>query len=430
MFPSFQGNDPGSMDGPGEAPFQRMDGDDRSPFRRLDPEDRSDRMDRGPPPPVPNQATSSSVPLDHASLSDWQSDPSRDQGPGLVRAGASAGSFAAPSFANDGLLGGLLDKGMSFAADAALGAQVARVSMGLDAKVRKACESEFASNLGLTSFARGLATISSNLPFQGSDGCTSPTSATRDGEVTEVEHTGLCNLIQQSINSQTHLETVLSALEDYQRHRQGLAEAEQRLGLALQEAGQREQGSYGEALSACGRVHQQASARRLEAHAAEELHVVSKLRAHHGKAAVDCRRTARRYECTWQELQVLRRARNSTQRMKQMASGDSPLTPVVEGNANTTEESVLQRLRAEADASRGKLTMFQAKHSADYGSSMGAHMEAISAETAALATAFAGAASAAEMVKKPNTNASDIVEAGSASASAFPRPADQSPQLL
>merc|ERR1712232_137029 len=97
--------------------------------------------------------------------------------------------------------------------------------------------------------------------------------------------------IQEFQDSQQHLDTVLLALEDYQRHRQGLADAAQRLGMALQEAGQRAPGPLGDALVASGTAHSRAAERRRSAANAEELRSLSKLRAHHGKAAADCRRT-------------------------------------------------------------------------------------------------------------------------------------------
>jgi len=212
---------------------------------------------------------------------------------------------------------------------------------------------------------------------------------------------------QQSSDSREHLEAVLTALEDLQKHRQGLADAEQRLAQALQEAGQREHGPYGEALAVCGKVHQQAASKRLEAHAAEELHVVSKLRAHHGKAGSDVKRTARKYEMAWQELQTLRRARSEAQRTKQSASGDTMLSPTVETNAASTEEQKVAFLRSAADSVRGKLTMFEAKHGTDYGVSMGTHMGCLAVEQKAVADIYATAQDSAEVVKasKPSIGA-------------------------
>merc|ERR1719350_652691 len=96
--------------------------------------------------------------------------------------------------------------------------------------------------------------------------------------------------------SQEHNKAVVSALEAYQTHRQGMLDASQRLALALQEAAHRNKGAYGESLGALGVAHQKAAQIRKEAHSSDEIHVLSKLRVHNLQAATDCRKSARNYE--------------------------------------------------------------------------------------------------------------------------------------
>lgn len=269
----------------------------------------------------------------------------------------------------------------SLAADAKLGAQVARVRLGLDARVRKACESPVLSQLGPTSAMLRPRELS-------------PTPS----EALEPE--GLRELISSSTEAHAHLRVVLSAMEDYQRHRQGLAEAAQRLGLALQEAGQRSPGEFGEALGACGLAQQRAAAARREASGVEEVHVLSKLRAHDGKAASDCRRAVRQYEAALHELRLLRRARLEAQLSKQAASGDSMLAPRVEADAARLEEAWLERVRETGDKAEAKLRMFQAKHQSDYAFSIATHMAGIAAEEQRIAEAHAEAAGAVAVVRR------------------------------
>lgn len=371
MFPSFQGS---QGDAHATELNERSPGGS-SPFHRYDNDDESDRE---------------------------RISPFQDHPPTAVRAApgspsqASVGqNFSANLGPLEGYWTGGVDRVMSLAADATLGAQVARVRVGLDAKVRKACEAPIFTQLGLETITSGIANRTAGSAVETLAAAALPAQ----GDVSQAEHENLCVMIQRSKDAQAHLEAVLGALEDYQKHRQGLADAEQRLALALQEAGQREQGAYGEALATCGKAHQQAAAKRLEAHAAEELHVVSKLRAHYGKAGADVKRTTRRYEAAWQELQVIRRARTEAQRLKQAASGDSLLAPTVEGNAATTETVKVHLLRAEADSVKGKLSMFEAKHATDYGVSMGAHMECLVAEQSNISQFYVAAQSAAETVK-------------------------------
>jgi len=280
--------------------------------------------------------------------------------------------FAAPTPASqaEGYLASIL----SFAADAKLGAQVARVRLGLDAKVRQAWESQWLSRFAGSSSGSGF-------------------SAAQD-------EAGIQTLIQQSRDAQEHLKVILGALEDYQRHRKGLADAAHRLGLALQEAGMRSPGQYGEALRSCGVAHQQAAACRMEAHAAEELHVLSKLRAHDGKAAADCRRSVRKFEAAVQELRVLQKARLEAQSAKQMANGDSPLTPTVEADAARFEETWVQRVQSAGEAVRGKLSMFEAKHAADYAASVVSHFSSVATEESRISQAFADIATSLDPIRR------------------------------
>mmetsp|Transcript_76175 Transcript_76175/g.205494 ORF Transcript_76175/g.205494 Transcript_76175/m.205494 type:complete len:387 (-) Transcript_76175:135-1295(-) len=305
----------------------------------------------------------------------------------LAAAAVSSSSSSFPSFAAAAPSASSLKEYFasiaSFAADAKLGAQVARVRMGLDAKVLQACESPAVAKLGGSALG----------------GVVRPRSvAAASGELDD--RPGLRELINSSKASQDHLKIILDALEDYQRHRQGLADASHRLGLALQEAGQRSPGEYGEALSACGEAHQQAGSARTEACAAEELHVLSKLRAHDGKAASDCRRTVRQYEAAVHELALLRRARQDAQLAKQAASCDSVLAPTVEGDAARSEEAWVQRVQASGEAVQGKLSMFEAKHAVDYAASVTSHMKSVAAEESRVSGAFAEAAKSVEVVRR------------------------------
>jgi len=262
----------------------------------------------------------------------------------------------------------------SLAADAKLGAQVARVRLGIDAKFQKACDqAPLLSRLGLKPARVTQGTL--NMGWM--------EAASRPQEELDVN-----SLIHQFEESQDHLKTVLEALEDYQRHRAGLAEAGHRLGLALIEASQRAPGQpVGEALRTCGTVHKQAATRRDAARAAEELHVVSKLRAHSGKAAADCRRAVRRYECALREVQLMETARREATRAKEV-SGDSLLTPTVEGESERAEEASKQRLQSATDEAKAKLSMFQAKHAVDYASSLALHMKSTQAEEGAIRDEF------------------------------------------
>merc|ERR1712018_561995 len=100
----------------------------------------------------------------------------------------------------------------------------------------------------------------------------------------------------------------LPALEDYQRHRRGIADAAQRLGMAMQEAGQRSMGPFGDALGVLGMAHRQAAAQRLDAHTVEERQAFEPIRMHYEQAAKDCKRALREYEAARKELRLLRQA--------------------------------------------------------------------------------------------------------------------------
>lgn len=287
-------------------------------------------------------------------------------------------SVASGTEDTEGSITSVMVRALSFVADARLGAQVARVHLGVDAKVRKACESPLLAQLGLQS-SRGAPMVRG------------------ESSVDIPEPPGLRPLIQSFQDSQAHLEVVLLALEDYQRHRQGLADSAQRLGIALREAGQRAPGMQGEAFSTCGAAHQQAAACRTEVHATEELRVLSKLRAHHGKAAADCKRAVRKYESALRELRFLQRARSDAFEVKKI-SGDSPFTPAVESGAQRVEEAGQQRLHEAAEAVKGKLTMFQAKHAVDYAESIAFHMKNVVREERSVADELAGIGGAIEQI--------------------------------
>merc|ERR1712217_575108 len=153
---------------------------------------------------------------------------------------------------------------------------------------------------------------------------------------------------------------------------------------------------------ASGTAHFRAAERRRTAHAAEELRSLSKLRAHHGKAAADCRRTVRHYESTLQELRLLQQARASAQEAKQ-ASGASLITPAVESGAERTEDEASGRLQSVGQEAHGKLTMFHAKHSVDYLESISFHMQNTQDEEHGVNTDLAGASNAFARVSR-NSN--------------------------
>merc|ERR1712217_13645 len=144
---------------------------------------------------------------------------------------------------------------------------------------------------------------------------------------------------------------------------------------------------------ASGTAHFRAAERRRSAHAAEELRSLSKLRAHHGKAAADCRRTVRHYESTLQELRVLQQARACAQEAKQ-ASGASLITPAVESGAERAEDEVSKRLEDAGQEASGKLAMFHAKHEVDYMESIAFHMRNTLDEEHGVNTDLAGVADA------------------------------------
>lgn len=367
MFPTFQGP---TFQGPEAGNSGANEG---GPFHRMEAEEERNTIDwTGGAEDVHSTRMAAS--------------PGMASSPSSVLGGAAAA--AGPGL--EGYLAGM----MSLAADAKLGAQVARVRLGLDARLRQACESQLLSRIGvassLTREAMGGSGVVGGSGGGGREGGASPAE----------DEAGLRALIQESRAAQDHLRVVLGALEDYQRHRQGLADAAQRLGLALQEAGQRSPGAYGEALTECGRVHKQEASCRMEAHAVEELHVLSKLRSHHGKAAADCRKAVRLYEAARQELSVLRHARLEAQRAKEQASGDSPLTPTVEADAARLEEESVRRVKTCGDAVRGKLSMFEAKHAADYASSVASHMGSVAAEDIRVSATFADIPGALEAIRR------------------------------
>lgn len=371
MFPIFQGDAEG-VDTERRAAMFAGEGHEASsgPFHRMAAEEEERQLG--------------------GSITDWNAADDGQQMRAASTSGVAATApvpspFGAPSGASvaQGAAGSYLASILSLAADAKLGAQVARVRLGLDAKVRQA----FGSQLFFGSAPAG------------SLGSAGPQS-TGSGLPAPDEQREMQALIERSRDAQAHLQLILGALEDYQCHRKGLADAAHRLGLALQEAGQRSPGPYGQALMSCGTAHQQAAACRMEAHAAEELHVLSKLRAHHGKAAADCRRAVRKFEAATQELRVLQHARMEAQTSKEMASGDSPLAPTVESDAARLEEARAQRVRSAAETVRGKLTMFEAKHAADYAASVASHFSSVAAEEGRISAAFAELGGSLEPVRK------------------------------
>lgn len=366
MFPTFQGSPAGEPAGvPAAATIEDQPGGDlETPLVAHAPTE-------GAPTPTARPAT---APLAARALA--------ERAPTVTAYTCVTGDGAPSSTAADVFA--------SLAADAMLGAQVARVRLGLDARLQKARDSRLVAHLGL----RSALTPASRAPpaahvvvgadatgsaAQGSSGPTRGDEATLELET----------LIQGFRDSYEHMDTVIIALEDYQRHRQGLADAGHRLGLAFQEAGQRLADRRGESLVACGSSYQKAAARRLEACEAEELRVLSKLRAHHIKAAADCRRAVRGYEASSQELRVLQRARAEAQDAKRLA-GDSLLTPAVEGRAERMQSAATQCCSVASEVARSKLSMFEAKHAIDFVATVGLHIRNVTEEERGVAAHYAG----------------------------------------
>lgn len=221
--------------------------------------------------------------------------------------------------------------------------------------------------------------------------CDAPSNV--PGEVLDLfkEDPTLRERIVEFHQTQAHLDELVPALQDYQRHQQGLADAEQRIGMLLQEAGMRAPGEFCQALHDCGAVHRQAGARRLESHADEERNVTSVLVMHLNEAAADCRRAVHEYEASRKELSVLHQARTKAQSTKQQLteSGankvDSKLTPSVESAADKVENRARQKLQDATEKVVAKIAMLEVKHKLDYATSLSYHMKNMSQEEKDLA---------------------------------------------
>jgi hypothetical protein len=268
------------------------------------------------------------------------------------------------------------DRATSFAADARLGAQVLRVRSGIDAKIQEMRENKPVSRM----LAKVGITKMPGVP------CDPPRGA--EGDVLELfnEDPSLRERIQNFHHTQAHMEMLLPALEEYQRHRRGLAEAEQRICIALQEAGQRAPGEFGQALQECGSIHRKIADRRLQAWQTEEQGATSVLRNHCSQAVDDCKRSLRDYEAARQELRVLYEARARARSVKQTleesgaAKVDSFVSPHVDSSAQLTEDKLKQKVQATSETAAAKIAMIEVKHTLEYANSLALHLTTLAEE--------------------------------------------------
>jgi hypothetical protein len=289
------------------------------------------------------------------------------------------------------------DRLTSFTADARLGLDVLRVRSGIDAKVQAMREqkpvSNFLAKVGLREMPLGTA-------------CEPPSGA--EGEVLELfnEDPSLRDRIQNFHHMAGHLDKLLPALEDFQRHRQGLIDAQQRIGMALQEAGMRLAGEAGQALQDCGTVHRKAADRRLEAWNDEEKNVTSVLRNHREKAVGDCKSAVRDYEASRKELRLLYEARMKARDVKQKLeeSGankvDSMLAPPVTTAADTAEDNAKMKVQDLNGVVSAKIAMLEVKHKLDYAVAVATHMRKLANEERDVAAIFANIHNPAAIIQE------------------------------
>lgn len=296
------------------------------------------------------------------------------------------------------------DKLMSFTADARLGAQVMRIRTGVDAKMQVIRDSRpVTSVLSRVGLRKSL--TASGVP------CDPPDCV--ESEVLDLftEEPALRQRIQSFHETQAHLDDVLPALQDYQRHRQGLADAEQRLGIALQESGMRQPGPLGQALQDCGTAHRKAADRRLEAAQEEEKHVTSVLLMHSNQAGLDCKRSVQAYEASRHELRLLCEAREKARVTKKqlVESGanrvDSKLAPTVDAAVTETEVRAKERLQATSEAANAKLAMLEAKHKLDYATALSTHLKTVVEEEQCIAGVFGTIGEAVVTIKESGNHA-------------------------
>lgn len=292
---------------------------------------------------------------------------------------------------------------MSWTADARQGAQVLRVKTGVDARWQVVKESRFVTKtLSKVGMQKGMA-----------DGTPCEPPACEDPEVLDLfaEDPVLRQMIVQFHETQQHLQELLPALQAYQLHRQGLADAEQRLGIALQEAGQRNTGPLSQALQACGLVRCKAATRRAETHKDEDRNVVSGLITHNDEAFTDCKRAVQAYEAARKELRLLYDAKETARATKQQLidSGanqvDSHLTPPVSKISDETESLAKEKLQATATAARAKLAMLEAKHRLQYATAIASNMKNYVQEEAEIAKSLGSLGEAVATIQESGNDA-------------------------
>jgi len=292
------------------------------------------------------------------------------------------------------------DRFTSLHADARLGLDVLRVRSGIDAKVQAMREqkpvSTFLAKVGLREMPEA--------SFQG-DACEPPTGAER--EILELfdEDPDLRRRIRDFNHMEQHLDRLLPALEDFQKHRQGMIDAQQRISLSLKETGQRLPGALGQAFQDCGDVHRKAADRRLEAWKDEENHVTSVLRNHREKAVGDCRAAVRDYEASRQELRLLYEARMKARDVKQKLeeSGankvDSLLAPTVTTSADRAEEAMKMKVQDVTGVVSAKIAMLEVKHKLDFAVAIATHIRKFADEERDIAATFANIHSSTTVIQ-------------------------------
>jgi len=270
-------------------------------------------------------------------------------------------------------------KFMSFTADARLGAQVIRVQTGVDAKLQAVRDQKGVRNL-LSKVGIGKGPAADGIP------CEPPQGAASEVPDLLQQDPSMRGCIVNCNQEQAHLDDLLPALQDYQRHRQGLADAERRLATCLKEHGVRKPGKYGQALQASADMHLQASLRRLEAYENEEKHVTSVMRSQYPLASHDCKLAVQAYEESRKELRLLYEARERSSSTKQLvqesgANGvDGKVAPQVEAGFDKALAAATERFQATATAAGAKVAMLEAKHGLDHAVALAYHMKNVANE--------------------------------------------------
>lgn len=349
-------------------------------------EDRErETVDTGPAQPMFQGGMPSSDPdrEDNEGVGNWDQEPARARSePPRAATQHTPIPHTASTSAEESLNGGIAplhqsgykERFLAFAADARMGAQVLRVRTGVDAKLQTVRDSRpVTSTLSKVGVRKSAA--ANGVP------CDPPDGVEADVRDLFNEEPALRQSILQFHDTQGHLDDLLPALQDYQRHREGLADAEQRIAIALQEAGMRMgPGALGQALQTCGNVHKLAATKRTEAQEAEEKNVTSVLRGHTNQAGQDCKQAVQSYEASRHELRLLYDAREKARGTKQqmMESGankvDSKLAPHVNAAMEQAEEQAKERLVGTSEAVTAKLAMLRAKHQLDYATALSHHM--------------------------------------------------------